>query len=108
MKIYIIILAMVIIAIAAYFIGTKRDKNAFQFLTEDNGNFSLIRIVVLISNLAFLFVMIYIAIKEGKIFQPGWSLIAYMVFINLSKVLQKYFESNPEKINEIVQILKGK
>lgn len=106
MNIYIIILAMIIIAIAAYFIGTKRDKNAFQFLTEDNGNFSLIRLIVLVSNLAFLFVMIYIAIKEGTIFQPSWPLVAYMVFINLSKVLQKFIESNPEKINEILQTLR--
>ena len=106
MNIYVMILALVITAVVAYFLGSKYGKFAFQFLTEDNGNFSLIRLVVLASNGAFLFVMIYIAIKKGEIFQPSWPLIAYMVFVNLSKVIQKYFESNPAKIGEIVQILR--
>ena len=74
MNIYVIVLALIVVSFVAYFIGTKKDKTAFQFLTEDNGNFSLIRLVVLLSNLSFLFVMIYIAITKGILIDGAFNL----------------------------------
>jgi uncharacterized membrane protein YciS (DUF1049 family) len=106
MKLALIIVAMAVTAVAAYFLGSKKDKTAFQFLTEDNGNFSLMRLVIFLFDLAFLFCMIYVAIIEKKLINPSWSLTALICFINLLKPIHKFFESNPEKIGEIVQILR--
>lgn len=108
MNIYLYFTATVLLAAAAYFIGSKQSKHAFQILCEDNGNFSLVRLIVLFSNIAFIFVFIAIALKTGKLINPSWTLIAWIAFVNLMKVIQKYFESNPEKINDIIQILKRK
>ena len=106
MNIYTIILAMIITAVIAYFVGTKTDKNAFQFLTEDNGNFSLIRLVVLLSNIAFLFALVFIVILTKRLPEPTWQMVVYMIFVNLLKVLQKWIEKNPEDLAEILKILR--
>ena len=108
MNIFSYIIATMLLALGAYFIGSKQSKHAFQFLTEDNGNFSLTRLIVLLSNGAFIFVFIYTAIKTGETIKPSWTLVSYMVFVNLMKVIQKYLESNPQTINEVIQILRKK
>jgi len=108
MNLYLLALAVFLLIIVAYFLGSKQSKQAFQFLTEDNGNFSITRLIVLLSNGAFLFVFIYMAIVHAKLIAPSWPLVVYLVFVNLLKVLQKHLESNPEMINSIIQAIRKK
>lgn len=106
MKPLYVIIAMTVIALVAYFLGMKKSKNAFQFLTEDNGNFSLIRLLAFLSFLAFWGLSAWQTIKTGTLPNPSWSMVVLLSLCLFAKVIQKYLESNPEKINEIIQVLR--